>query len=145
MNVLDENISEESRQTLLTRRIPVRQIGKDLGREGMKDPQIIPYLLTLSRPTFFTLDLDYYKRRLCHPRYCLVYLDVKEKDAVGSIVRILRHPAFRTWAERRGAVVRVSPNGFTLWRVHAAREVQLSWGKGQSRRGAPECDPKDGN
>lgn len=57
MIVLDENIPEEQRLLLRSRRVRAYQVGRDVGREGMKDEQIIPWLLELSRPTFFTRDL----------------------------------------------------------------------------------------
>lgn len=81
MNILDENIIESQRQLLRSWRIPIRQIGHDTGRKGMKDAEIIPFLLQLRRPTFFTLDLGFYKRDLCHARYCLVCMDVKKQEA----------------------------------------------------------------
>ena len=52
MNVLDENISVIQRQLLRSWRISVRHIGYDAGRNGMTDEEIIPFLLTLRRPTF---------------------------------------------------------------------------------------------
>ena len=76
MNILDENILESQRQLLLSWRIRVRQIDEDIGRKGMKDDEIIPFLHGQRRPTFFTRDLGFYERRLCHPRYCLVCLAV---------------------------------------------------------------------
>ena len=69
MNVLDENISRIQRQLLQDWHIPVRHIGYELGRKGMKDDEIIPFLLTLQQPTLFTLDWDYDKRSLCHGSY----------------------------------------------------------------------------
>jgi hypothetical protein len=54
VNVLDENILESQRLLLRSRGISVRQIGLDLGRKGMADEEILPFLLTLSHPTFFT-------------------------------------------------------------------------------------------
>jgi hypothetical protein len=65
-----------------------RQIGRDLARKGMKDREIIPLLHGLTRPTFFTLDADFYNRRHCHERYCLVHLDV---EAAEFVLRVLRH------------------------------------------------------
>ena len=78
MNVLDENVPESQRALLHRKRIAIRQIGLDLGRMGMKDDELIPLLHQLDRPTFFTLDGDFYDRRLRHERYCLVHLDVEE-------------------------------------------------------------------
>jgi len=63
----------------------------------MKDrSEIIPLLHTLRRPTFFTRDHDFYKPDLCHPGYCLVFLDVAFDEAADFIRRFLRHAAFRT-------------------------------------------------
>ena len=54
MNILDENVPESQRSLLRKRRVPVRQVGQDTGRKGMKDNEIIPLLHQLDRPTFFT-------------------------------------------------------------------------------------------
>src|SRR5882672_2345970 len=102
MNILDENIPANQRQLLEKTRLRIYQIGFNLGRRGMQDEEIIPFLLEQRRPTFFTRDDDFYNRRLCHRRYCLVYLAV-EKDKVAVFVRqLLRHPEFDTQAKRLG-------------------------------------------
>jgi hypothetical protein len=69
MIVLDENIPKAQRALLQMKRLALRQIGRDLGRRGMNDPELIPLLLALNRPTFVTLDSDFYDRRLCHEKY----------------------------------------------------------------------------
>ena len=62
MNILDENIINSQRLLLLDWRIPVRQIGFEIGRKGMQDAEIIPLLhqqkaLPFSRmTTTFTTD-----------------------------------------------------------------------------------------
>ncbi len=108
MNILDESIRPNQRRLLRAWHISVRHIGSDIGQEGMKDDEIIPLLLTLRRPTFFTPDFNFYKRRLCHARYCLVCLDVRQDEAATFVRRFLRHPEFDTEAKRMGAVIRVS-------------------------------------
>ena len=55
MIILDENLPDSQRQLLKGWRISFRQIGFEIGREGMKDDEIIPLLHGLNRPTFFTL------------------------------------------------------------------------------------------
>ena len=52
------------------------QIGVDIGRKGLDDEDIIPLLHRLNRPTFFTLDVDFWDRNLRHEGYCLAYLDI---------------------------------------------------------------------
>ena len=127
MNILDENVPESQRTLLRSRRLSLRQIGLDLGRKGMKDDEIIPLLHQLDRPTFFTLDSDFYDRRLCHEGYCLVHLDVEEEMAADCIHRFLRHRELNTKAKRMGCVIRALPTGLALWRIHQEKESQLSW------------------
>ena len=127
MNVLDENILESQRQWLRSWRIPIRQIGQELGRKGMQDEELIPFLLTLRRPTLFTRDLGFHSRSLCHARYCVVVLAVGQYEVAHFIRRFLRHSAFATQAKRMGAVVRVMHTGLVAWRLNAGRELRLAW------------------
>ncbi len=127
MNILDENIPENQRQLLRSWRIPMRQIGYDVGRQGLKDSEIIPLLLQLRRATFFSLDSDFYKRELCHGKYCLVAMDVRKQDAAIFVRRFLQHPQFDTAMKRMGIVARVSPPGLAVWRSKAAHETQVDW------------------
>jgi hypothetical protein len=127
MNLLDENVPESQRTLLRSKRIAVRQFGQDLGRKGMKDGEIIPLLLQFNRPTFFTLDSDFYDRRLRHERYCLVHLNVEEETVAQYVRRLLRHRALNTKAKRMGSVIRVLPSGMTLWRIDQEQEGRLPW------------------
>jgi hypothetical protein len=127
VNVLDENILESQRQLLRGWNVPARQIGLDLGRKGMADEEILPFLLTLPRPTFFTRDLGFAARAFCHARYCLVVLAVGQYEAAYFVRRLLGHPAFDTKAKRMGAVIRVLPTGLAVWRLRSEEEVRFSW------------------
>ena len=127
MILLDENVAESQRALLLSKRVAARQIGHDIGRKGLKDQQIIPLLHTLDRPTFFTLDADFYDRRLCHQGYCLVHLDVADEAAAEYVRRFLRHREVSTKAKRMGRVFRVSASGLSAWRVHQEQERHISW------------------
>jgi len=127
VNILDEQIPGEQRLLLKSWRIPVRHIGYDVGRKGLQDDEIIPLLHRLRRPTFFTLDLGFYQRGLCHKRYCLVGMDIYDDEAASFVRRFLRHPDFDTQAKRMGAVIRISRKGLWIWRLHAEREMQLDW------------------
>ncbi len=127
MNILDENILANQRQLLKSWRTRVHQIGYDVSRKGIKDDEIIPFLIKQRRPTFFTRDLGFYERKLCHPRYCLVCLAVGRNEAATFVYRSLRHPKFNTKAKRLGTVIRVSQVGLQVWRLHAEQEVFLSW------------------
>jgi len=125
--VLDENIVESQRAQHHSWRIHICQIGQDVGREGMDDDEIIPLLRTLRRPTFASRDRDFFEKALCSDRYCLVCLDVRPLEVADYMRRLLRHPEFKTWAQRKGRVVRVSPTGILSWCPGARRLRRFRW------------------
>ena len=127
MNILDENVPEDQRSQLLTWGISIHQVGFDVGRQGMKDEEIIPFLHTLRDTTFFTRDLGFHARKLCHPRYCLVCLAIGQDEAAVFVRRVLNHPELNTKAKRMSAVIRVSHAGFSMWRRNATQEAYISW------------------
>jgi len=127
VNVLDENIPENQRQLLRSWRIPVRQIGHEVGRSGAKDVAIIPLLHRLGSVTFFTRDLGFYDRRLCHAGYCIVVLAVGQYEAASLVRRVLRHPELATSARRLGKVIRASQSGLRFWVLHVDEEASIGW------------------
>lgn len=127
MNVLDENVPESQRILLRSKRIAVRRIGREVGRAGMKDDEIIHLPHQLSRPTFFTLDAGFYDRGLSHADYCLVYLDVVETMVAKVVRSLLRHRAWSSKAKRMGHVIRASSGGMAYWGVQLEREQHLAW------------------
>jgi len=129
--VLDENFPESQRQLLRGWRIPIRQIGYEVGRKGMKDDEVIPFLHTLSRPTFFTLDLGFYRRNLCHAGYCLACMNVWQYEAAVFVRRLLCHVYFKTKAKRMGTTIRAHHDGISIWHLHAEKETHLDWETGK--------------
>ena len=127
MILLDENFPDSQRQLLRSWRIRPQQIGYEIGRKGMSDEEIIPFLHQLRRPTFFTLDDDFYERGLCHAGYCLVFIDVGQYEAASFVRRLLRHREFSTQAKRMGVVIRVSHTGISAWYLHVEEERYIKW------------------
>ena len=127
MIILDENIPESQWQLLRSWRIRALLIGRDLSEKGIKDDNLTGFLIQQHRPTFFTRDEGFYDRRICHSRYCLVYLAVRPNESASFVRRVLRHPRFNTRAQRLGAVIRVSSAGLQMWRLHETREDFVSW------------------
>jgi hypothetical protein len=127
MNILDENIVASQRQLLQDRKIKFRQIGRHIGRSGMDDEEIIPLLHQLNSITFFTQDRDFFYRRFCHPRYCLVHLVVEKDEAAEFIRRVLRHPELNTHAKRMGKVIKATRDRLYVWRLHAQNRQILGW------------------
>lgn len=93
----------------------------------MKDKEIISLLHELRRPTFFTRDDDFYDIRLCHAKYCLVYLDVRKDEVAVFIRRTLRHREFNTESKRMGSVIRVSHAGLMVWRFRVREQSRYNW------------------
>lgn len=135
MNVLDENIVASQRALLRAWRIPVRQIGQEVGRAGLKDPDVIPMLRRLGGPTFFTRDLGFYERRLCPTGYCLICLGVGKDEVAVFVRRFLRQRAFATRAARMGTVVHASQSGLRWWDLDSAAEHISAWSASARRRG----------
>ena len=127
MNLLDENIRQDQGNQLRQWRIKFRRLVVEVEYPGIKDPQIIPVLHRLRNPTFFTHDRDYFRGRLVHSSYCLVWLDIFDGDAAWFIRAFLRHPAFKTHAQRMGKVVRVHPSGAHVWALHTNVLRKISW------------------
>jgi hypothetical protein len=127
MIILDENFPDSQRQILKGWRVSFKQIAFEIGREGIKDDEIIPLLHGLNRPTFFTLDEDFFKPRLRHGQYCLIYLDVAQYESAAFVRRTLKHPQFNTTAKRIGKVVNVSYTGLIIWALHAADSIRVNW------------------
>jgi hypothetical protein len=128
MNIWDENIIASQRQRLRSWRIPVRQIGVDIARTGLQDEEILLFLHHLHQPTFFTRDRGFYRREVCHQQYRLVCLEVAPEDVAIFVRRVLRHPRLNTQAKDLGIVVRASPRGVRVWRLHAREEEGMLWG-----------------
>ncbi len=127
MNVLDENILESQRQLLRSWRVPIRQIGIELAHKGMQDEDLIPFLLTLRRPTLFTRDLGFYAQSFCHARCCLGVLAIEQHEVAHFVRRLLRHAKLDTQAKRMGKVIRVMHTGLALWSLNSQEELRLPW------------------
>jgi len=124
---VDENIPEDQRQLLRSWRVRTYQIGHELGRQGMKDePHIIPLLHRLPKPTFFTRDLGFYDRNLCHNGYCIVCLAVSQDEAASFIRRFLRHSRFNSHAKRFGRVELARQTGLRMWGPRE-EEPEIGW------------------
>jgi len=102
VNLLDENILDDERDLLRSWGIRVRHIGRDIERKGILDEAIVPFLLTLRRPTLFTRDQGFCRVERCHAAYCIVCLDVRKTQVAEYTRLVLRHPALNTQGKRVG-------------------------------------------
>ncbi|MBI2925146.1 MAG: hypothetical protein HYY24_05505 [Verrucomicrobia bacterium] len=127
MNLLDENIPLDQRDLLRSWGIHCRLIGHDISESSVSDDNIITLLHQLKQPTLFTRDEDFFQRRLCHLGYALIWLDAAPAEAAMFVRRFLRHPRFRTKAQRMGIVVRVHHDGVQFWQRKQAGLQRLTW------------------
>ena len=130
MIVLDENVFESQRTRLRRWRIRPIQIGRDVARKGIHDDEIITLLQSLRRPTFVSRDRDFFQRTFCSDRFCLVYLAIGPLEVAEYVRRLLRHPQFKTWSQRKGRVLRVAPSGISAWHARAGRLTRYEWPDG---------------
>lgn len=127
MNVLDENIPLDQRDLLRTWGIHCRVIGQDLARSSIGDENIVSLLHRLKQPTLFTRDEHFFKRRLCHPSYGLVWLDLRPEEASLFIRRVLRFPRFASRRSRMGFVIRAHHDGLQFWQRNRVGLQRASW------------------
>jgi hypothetical protein len=126
--ILDHNLSQDQVDQLRRWKLHCEQIGFQVGRPEWDDQQeILRYLHRVRSATFFTRDDDFFRARLCHANYCLVFVDVPETETASFIRRFLRHPAFKTKAQRCGKVVKLSPRNITWWVAGKRRWQTLIW------------------
>ena len=117
MIVLDENVSENEIWRLREGGIAPRVIGVDISLKSLSDENIIPLLLRLKKPTFFTRDRDFWKMELCHARYAIVFMDIPDHEGeIARYIRLfLRQPMFKTSGMRLGKVFQLQPSGVRYW------------------------------
>lgn len=127
MIIIDENFPESQRQLLLSWRINIRQIGIEVGRKGLQDDEIIPLLIKYKNPTFFSLDFDFYNRKLCHTKYCLAFLDLGQYESAIFMRRFLRNKNFDSQKKRMGKVIKISHSGLLVWNINAEIPQKCYW------------------
>jgi hypothetical protein len=105
--------------------------------EVILDDRVPELLLTLHQPTFVTIDQGFWDRRLCHPKYCILFFALRDdrQKLLGPLLRaLLRRPAFRSRKGRMGRVVRVRPTTIDSWLFQQAAMERLVWTPGRRHR-----------
>ena|SRR5438445_7381228 len=92
--------------------------------ELLLDDRIPEVLLTLSKPTFVTIDQDFWDRRLCHPDYCILYFALRDdqQEQLPQMLRSLfKQKGFDTRTARMGRVARVGFRDIAYWQFATTR------------------------
>lgn len=128
MIILDHNIAQDQVEQLRLWRIHFKQIGYEVGRPEWEDQQeILRYLHQAKKATFFTRDLGFFRRRLCHSNYSLVVITGPVLETASLIRRFLRHTRFKTKAKRVGKVVMLSKGSISFWDIEQEQRHNLHW------------------
>src|SRR4051812_5216690 len=78
-------------------RLKARRLAALRPGQRVLDDRVPEILLTLKRPTFLTIDQDFWDRSLCHPGYCILCfaLPTDEQEQIPALLRaLLRRPEF---------------------------------------------------
>jgi hypothetical protein len=128
--VLDDQISRPAVEQALARPYTAHRLRDIRPGQVIKDERVPILLRELHRPTFVTIDDDFWRSQLRDRRYCILFfpLDVREQAQIpGLLRRLLRLPEFRTRAARMGKVARVSPAQIDYWETGSETMQRLVW------------------
>jgi hypothetical protein len=116
MIVIDENLHDRRIMAAISAWYPGRVVSIiTLRPKSVIKDEAIPVLLReVPQPTFVTINIDDFWRKVePHKSYCLINVDLP-KERVGEISDLLRHlfrlPNFKTKASRMGKIVHLTPN-----------------------------------
>ena len=132
MIVLDECVDDE----LIAKAIAAWYQGKVISirtlRPGtlIKDDAISTLLQRVAQPTFVTINVDdFWKRIQPDHRYCIIAIEIGQDQTAqlsGILRRLLRLPEFHTKAVRMGKVIRIKAVHIEYYREN--RQIQrLIW------------------
>lgn len=97
----------------------------------IKDDNIPTLLGQQRQPTFVTIDEhDFWQKIAIDPRYCVVcfaFSDSQAKAIPPLLRRLLRHPAFRTKAQRMGHMIRVTSTAVSYYTWNDRRVRTIDW------------------
>lgn len=104
--------------------------------EVLKDDRLLQVLTHLNKPTLITIDDDFWDRRYCDRRYCLLYfvLPEEQQSHIPAILRrLFRLEPFKTKAARMGKVARITFTKVSFWRLGSDKLYTIAWLPAQGR------------
>lgn len=105
--------------------------------EHILDDRVPEILLSCHEPTFVTIDAGFWKPKLCHSGYCIVYAEVdsRRQQAIPELLRrLFRHPRFKSHALRMGKVIRLTQAGVSYWESGTATVQHALFGPTRKKR-----------
>jgi hypothetical protein len=131
--VLDENLH----QRLVRKPLAARSKGKvlsvrDLRRGTIIKDEAIPALLCQHRGAMFvtTNVSDFWRRVPAHSLYCVLCLPLpneRQSEIPYLVLKLMRHPAFRTTQQRMGKVIRITDAEITYYESPGFSLRKVAW------------------
>ncbi|HEY3739539.1 MAG TPA: hypothetical protein VGL53_06830 [Bryobacteraceae bacterium] len=105
------------------------KIGVDYLEKSTQDDQLALHLRGARRITFFSLDRDFFIKRWTygHANCSIVFVDAAPKRFAAIVDRFLRHPSFRTHADRMGSVFKLNEDFIVCWNVSSRTDAEIPW------------------
>ncbi len=128
--ILDEQLDTQAVLPPLHRWASVTLLQELRPTELILDDRIPEILLELSKPTFVTIDHDFWDRRLCHPAYCILYFAIRndQQEMLPPLLRALvTQKDFRTRTVRMGKVARIGLKQIDYFEYLVAHVAHIAW------------------
>ncbi len=128
--ILDDQLDVREVLRSLQKWVKVQRLCDLRPNERILDDRVPEILLSVGHPTFVTIDKDFWDRRLCHPKYAILYFALRddEQELLPGLLRsLLRRKEFRTRVSRMGKVARVSSTRIDYWQFQLTRLQRVSW------------------
>ena len=128
--ILDDQLDVAEILPSIRKWITARRLRDLRPGELIRDDRVPEILLTLKSPTFITIDRGFRDARLCHPKYCILYFDLRDdqQELIPALLRaLLRRAEFRSRANRMGKVVQISTKAITYWQFQGTGLKRIRW------------------
>lgn len=128
--ILDDQLFDLEVLIPIARWITVQRLRDLRPGEVIKDERVPVLLRQLRQPTFVTIDMGFWDRKLRDARYCVLCFPLRndEQDKLPELLRhLLRLPEFHAKATRMGKVVRVASTHIEYWQLGDELLHKLRW------------------
>jgi hypothetical protein len=132
MIIVDENLHDHRLMQAVAAWYPGQVMSVTALRPGtvIKDEAIPSLLLQVSQPTFVTINVsDFWKRVQPHSAYCIAIVSLPKeriREVPGLLRRLFSYPTFKTKALRMGKVIHITPD--RIEHYESDRRIQsLPW------------------
>ena len=128
--IVDDQLFDQEVLLPLARWITVQRLRDLRPGEVIKDERVPELLRALRQPTFVTIDMGFWDKKLCDSKYCVLCFPLRndqQEELPILLRRLWRIAEFRSKALRMSKVVRVSAMNVEFWQLGDERLHQIGW------------------